>query len=248
MLTLTATTPGSAMTSHHAEQLRSALAELPMFDGLPVPLRARVEALATLQQLEKGDPLWHAGDPAESLTVVVTGRVKIVRHADSGDVILEMFGPTETAGAVAVYNQIPYPASAIAMEPTLLLRLPRRDWFDLLEKDPGFARGMMLQMTRLNMALTRKLAAMHGKRVGARVATLFLSLADRMGRKTDEGIEIPLALSRQEIAELVGTTVESAIRVMSRWNREGVLVTGQQRFVIPDRERLKAAANVEDEG
>jgi CRP/FNR family transcriptional regulator len=236
------------MPSTHNERLRQALAELPIFAGLPAPLRARVEALATLQELEKGETLWHAGDPADSLTVVVSGRVKIVRHADSGDMILEMFGPSETAGVVAVYNQIPYPATAIAMEPTLLLRLPRRDWFDLIDKDPGFARGMILQMTRLNMALTRKLAAMHGKRVGARVATLFLSLADRLGRQTAEGTEIPLALSRQEIAELVGTTVESAIRVMSRWNREGVLLTGSERFVIPDRDTLRAAANVEDEG
>ena len=235
------------MTSTHTERLRQALAALPMFGGLPGPLRARVEALATLQELEKGEALWHAGDPADSLTVVVTGRVKIVRHADSGDIILEMFGPTETAGLVAVYNQMPYPATAIAMEPTLLVRLPRRDWFELIERDPGFARGMMLQMTRLNMALTRKLAAMHGKRVGARVATLFLSLADRLGRQTAEGTEIPLALSRQEIAELVGTTVESAIRVMSRWNREGVLLTGSERFVIPDRDKLRAAANVEEE-
>jgi CRP/FNR family transcriptional regulator len=236
------------VTSTHSDQLRQALAALPMFAGLPAPLRARVAALATLQQLEKGDALWHAGDPAENLCVVVTGRVKIVRHADSGDIILEMFGPTETAGLVAVYNQIPYPATAIAMEPTLLLRLPRRDWFELIDKDPGFARGMILQMTRLNMALTRKLAAMHGKRVGARVATLFLSLADRLGRQTAEGTEIPLALSRQEIAELVGTTVESAIRVMSRWNRQGVLLTGSGRFLIPDRDTLRSAANVEDEG
>ena len=69
-----------------------------------------------------------------------------------------------------------------------------------------------------------------------------------MGRDTPEGVEIPLALSRQEIAETVGTTVETAIRVMSRWNREGVLLTGRERFVIPDREKLKSAAQVgEDE-
>ena len=58
---------------------------------------------------------------------------------------------------------------------------------------------------------------------------------------------VPLALSRQEIAGFVGTTVESAIRVMSKWNREGLLVTGRDRFVIPDRERLRAGANVGDE-
>lgn len=236
------------MTSPHGERLRDAVARLPMFSDLPGPLRARVEAFATLQSLEKGDELWHAGDAADSLCVVISGRVKVVRHAEQGDVILEMFGPAETVGVVAVYNHIPYPATAIAMEPTRLLRLSRRDWFDLIENDHAFARGLLLQMTRLNMGLTRKLAAMHGSRVPTRIAGLFLSLAQRLGRQTTEGTEIPLALSRQEIAELVGTTIESAIRVMSRWNREGLLVTGRDRFVIPDRDKLRAAANVEDDG
>jgi CRP/FNR family transcriptional regulator len=218
-----------------------------MFRELPAPLRERVARIATLQPVEKGEAVWNAGEPADLLTMVVSGRVKIVRHADAGDVILEMFGPGESPGAVAVYNQIAYPATCIAMETTELLRLPRRDWFDLLERDPAFSRAVLLAMTRLNMALTRKLASMHGTRVPTRVATLFLSLAERMGRPTAEGVEIPLALSRQEIAEMVGTTVETAIRVMSRWNREGVLLTGEERFVIPDRERLKREAQVADE-
>lgn len=235
------------MTRPHSERVREALAATPMFQALPAPIRERVATMATIQALEKGELLWNTGDPAEHLTVVVSGRVKVVRHAEAADVILEMFGPGDAVGAVAVYNEIPYPATAIAMEPTTLLKLPRRDWFDLLERDPKFARAVLLAMTRLNMALTRRLTAMHGTRVPARIASLFLSLAERMGKATPEGTEIPLALSRQEIAESVGTTVESAIRVMSRWNREGVLVTGRDRFVIPDRERLKAAASVGEE-
>jgi len=225
----------------------AALGVLPMFRELPAALQEQVARIAALQPVDKGVAVWNAGDPADLLTLVVSGRVKIVRHADAGDVILEMFGPGESPGAVAVYNQIPYPAACIAMEPTELLRLPRRDWFDLLERDPAFSRAVLLAMTRLNMALTRKLASMHGTRVPARVASLFLSLGERVGRSTPAGIEIPLALSRQEIAGMVGTTVETAIRVMSRWNREGVLLTGQDRFVIPDRERLKREAQVPDE-
>ena len=235
------------MPGRGSERIQAVLATIPMFRDLPPPLRARVEGMATLQEVEKGDAIWHAGDSPDALMLVVEGRVKVVRHADAGDVILEMFGPGEIAGVVALYNQIPYPATAIAMEPSLLLRLPRRDWFDLLERDVAFTRAILLAMTRLNMALTRKLASMHGTRVPARIATLFLSLADRMGRDTSEGLEIPLALSRQEIAETVGTTVETAIRVMSRWNREGVLLTGRERFVIPDREKLKSAAQVGEE-
>src|SRR5262245_2267963 len=210
------------MTGRGPERMSGVLAQLPMFRELPPVLRARVAAMATLQEVEKGDAIWHAGDQPDALTVVVSGRVKVVRHAEAADVILEMFGPGEIVGVVALYNQIPYPATAIAMESTELMRLPRRDWFDLLERDPAFVRAVLLAMTRLNMALTRKLASMHGTRVQARIATLFLSLGERMGRTTPEGLEIPLALSRQEIAEMVGTTVETAIRVMSRSNRDRV--------------------------
>jgi CRP-like cAMP-binding protein len=84
---------------------------------------------------------------------------------------------------------------------------------------------------------------MRGQRVEVRIAQLFLTLAERMGRETDAGTEIPLALSRQEVADLVGTTVESAIRVLSRWGREKILITGEERFVIPDGERLQRVAS-----
>jgi len=239
--------PETTQPERRPERPVAILGALPMFRELPAAMRERVARIATLQSFAKGEAVWNAGEPADLLTTVVSGRVKIVRHADAGDLILEIFGPGESPGAVAVYNQIPYPATCIALEPTVLLRLPRRDWVDLLERGPAFARAVILAMTRLNMALTRKLASMHGTRVPTRVASLFLSLGERMGRATAEGVEIPLALSRLEIAEMVGTTVETAIRVMSRWNREGVLLTHEDRFVIPDRERLKRDAQVADE-
>src|SRR5512147_2788370 len=98
--------PTEPMSSTHAERLRQALASLPMFKDLPGPLRQRVEGMATLLDADKGDELWHAGDAAEHLTVIVSGRVKVVRHADTGDVILEIFSKGETVGAVAVYNRV----------------------------------------------------------------------------------------------------------------------------------------------
>jgi len=224
-----------------SERILAAVRSLPVFRGLAPEDQQRVAALASLRDYQRGDSLWRAGDPAESLTVIVRGRVKIVRHAESGDVILEIFGAGEPVGAIAVYNYMPYPASAICLEPVSLLTLPRRDYFELLDRHPDFARGVIRELTKLVIALTRKLEEMRGQRVESRIGQLFLSLADRMGRKTAEGIEIPLELSRQEVADLVGTTVESAIRVLSRWGREGVLVTGQKRFLVPSPERLRKA-------
>ena len=209
-----------------------------MFRGLALDDQKRIAALATLKDYERSEFLWREGDPAEHLTVVVHGRVKIVRHGESGDVILEIFGEGEPVGAIAVYNYIPYPASAVCLEPTTLLRIPRREYFELLDRHPDFARAIIRELTKLTIALTRKVEEMRGQRVEVRIGRLFLTLAERMGTPTPEGIEIRLQLTRQEIADLVGTTVESAIRVMSRWGSEGILVTGEKRFVIPSRERL----------
>lgn len=228
------------MLDQRAERMHAAVRSLPMFRGLPAEDQRRIEAIAMLRDVRKGDIVWGAGDPAETLTLIVSGRVKIVRHGAAGDVILEIFSRGEPVGAVAVYNRIPYPASAIAMEPTTLLCLPATAWFDLLERHADLSRDLILELTRLNLSLARKLEEMRGQRVEVRIAQLFLGLAERTGRQTPAGTEIPVALSRQEVAELVGTTVETAIRTLSRWNRERLLVTGDRRFLVPSCEKLRS--------
>lgn len=228
-------------TDTHAERILVALRSLPVFKGLGEADRLRVAALATLREYRRGDALWSIGDPAENLTVIVRGRVKIVRPGDTGDVILEIFGEGEPVGAIAVYNYIPYPASAVCLEPTTVMSLPRRDWFELLDRHPEFARSIIRELTKLVMALTRRVED-RGQRVEARIAHLFVTLAGRMGRPTPAGTEIVITLTRQEIADLVGTTVESAIRVLSRWGREKLVITGQGRFLVPSLDRLREAA------
>jgi CRP/FNR family transcriptional regulator len=244
MAVMVAEPGGRATTSEmRAERVQAAVRSLPMFRGLPAGDQRRLAELATVRDFARGDTVWGEGDPAEFLTLIVRGRVKVVRHGDAGDVILEIFGEGEPVGAIAVYNSIPYPASAVCLEPVTMLMLPRRDYFELLDRHPEFARGVMRELTRLVLQLTRKIEEMRGQRVEVRIAQLFLTFAERMGRDRDAGaIEIPIQLSRQEIADLVGTTMESAIRVMSRWGREGVLITGRGRFVIPSREKLSAIA------
>jgi CRP/FNR family transcriptional regulator len=228
-----------------ADRILAAVRTLPVFRGLAPEDQRRIAALARLEDFVRGDYLWHEGDLPEELSVIVRGRVKIVRHADAGDVIFELFGEGEPVGAIAVYNYMPYPASAICLEPTTLLQVPRREYFELLDRNPEFARGVIRELTKLVVALTRKVEEMRGQRVEARTAQLFLSLAGRMGREVEGGTELPLQLSRQEVADLVGTTVETAIRIMSRWGREGVIITGEKRFVIPSCDRLRAIAEGE---
>src|SRR6266545_30803 len=231
---------GRRMTTEiRSDRILSAIRSLPVFRGISPDDQKRLAALASLREYRRGDFLWHAGDSADHLTVIVRGRVKIVAHGEGGDVILELFGEGEPVGAIAVYNYIPYPASAVCLEPVVLLSVAQRDYFELLDRHPGFARAIMRELTKLVLSLTRKLEEMRGQRVDARIAQLFLTLGDRMGTPSGSGLEIPIQLSRQEVADLVGTTVETAIRVLSRWGREGVLVTGSKRFVIPAPDRLR---------
>lgn len=230
------------MTDHRSERIVAAVGSLPFFRGMAADERRRIEAIATIKDLGRGDVLWNAGDPADALTLIVKGRIKIVRHGGGSDLLLEIFEAGEPVGAVAVYNRMNYPASAIALEPSAVLQIPARDYFALLEAHPELSRALIAEMTRLYMSVTRKLEEGRSQRVDARIAQLFLSLAERMGRDGEGGTVIPMMLSRQEVAEMVGTTVESAIRVLSRWGREGVLVTGEDRFVIPSRETLRALA------
>lgn len=226
-----------------AERVLAAVRSVPMFRGLTPENQRHVAALADLREYRRGDYLWREGDPPDHFTIVLRGRVKVVREGETSDVIYELFGEGEPVGAIAVYNYIPYPAAAVALEPTTLLVLPRRDWFELLDRTPSFARAIIVELTRLVLALTRKLDEMRGQTVETRIAQLFLTLAERAGRETKDGIEVPIQLTRQEIADLVGTTVESAIRVLSRWGRDGVLVSGEKRFVIPSRDRLRELAS-----
>jgi CRP/FNR family transcriptional regulator len=103
-------------------------------------------------------------------------------------------------------------------------------------------RGLLLGMTIRMVELTNRLAELSGGRIEPRLARLFLKLADQMGRNERGGTLIPLALSRQELADMTGTTIETAIRIMSRWGKQDIVRTDKDGFVILDKRTLEAIA------
>jgi CRP/FNR family transcriptional regulator, nitrogen oxide reductase regulator len=173
----------------------------------------------------------------------VSGRVKVFKTTARGtDVILEIFGPGDPVGAVAVYESRPYPATAVALEPTTCLLISRQAFFSLLEAYPTMVRGLLTGLTHRLVELTNRLAELSGGRVEARLARFFLKLATDMGQPRSEGAFIPLALSRQELADMIGTTIETAIRIMSRWGKDNVVRTEKDGFVVVDRTALETMA------
>jgi CRP/FNR family transcriptional regulator len=219
-----------------AEALRSAS----LYRGLSDEDRRRLAEVSLVRAWDKGETIFSEGDPSDFLLNVLTGRVKVVKLQPSGkEVILEIFGPGDPVGAVVAYEGRPYPASAIALERTTCLLVKRGPFFGLLERHPSLVRGILSAFTRRIVELAQRIPEVAGARVETRFAHLFLKLADRVGRTRGEAVFIPMVLSRQELADLTGTTIETCIRVMSRWGKDGVLETEKDGFVLADRAALE---------
>jgi len=220
------------------------LAQIPLFRRVSPEDRERLVAVAHLRLYERGNTIFSEGDPSDFFFVVVTGRVKVFKRTPGGgDLILEIFGPGGPLGAVAAYESRPYPASAEALESTTCLLIPRREFFQLLEQHPSLVRGLLGSLSLRLVELTTRLAELTGGRIETRFARLFLKLADQLGRPDPDGTFIPLPLARQELADLTGTTIETSIRIMSRWNKDGVVRTQKDGFVLADRATLEALAS-----
>jgi CRP/FNR family transcriptional regulator len=216
------------------------LSQVPIFRSLTQEDRARVADVAHIKTYAKGDMLFSEGDPAEAFYVVATGRAKVFKMTPTGkDVILEIFGVGHPLGAVAVYEGHPFPASAMALEHTICVLIPRQAFFGLLERHPSLVRGLLLGLTRRLMELTNRLAELSGGRVEPRVARLFIKMMTDVGRPERGGIFIPSPLSRQEIADMTGTTIETCIRIMSRWNKDDLVRTEKEGFLVMDTKALE---------
>jgi CRP-like cAMP-binding protein len=221
------------------------LAKIPLFRRVGPDDRERLAAVGQIRTYDHGDRVFDEDDPSDFFYIVVTGRVKVFKHTPSGgDVILEIFGPGGPLGAVAAYESRPYPASAEALEPASCVLFPREAFFALLEQHPTLVRGLLGSLSLRLVELTTRLAELTGGRVETRFARLFLKLADQLGKPERGGVFISLPLSRQELADLTGTTIETAIRIMSRWGKDDVLRTEKDGFVLTDRKTLEELAGV----
>jgi CRP/FNR family transcriptional regulator len=226
-----------------AEHLDEVLRRIGMFRRLSADDRQRLADVASVRAYEKGAFLFREGDASDQLYTVVDGRVKIVKTTPRGsDVILEIFGAGDPVGAVAVYESRPYPASAVTLEPTTCVLVSRHSFFALLESHPTLVRGLLVGLTHRLVELTNRLAELSGGRVEGRLARFFLKLATDMGQTRPDGTFIPLALSRQELADMIGTTIETSIRIMSRWGKQDVVRTEREGFTVMDRAALEAIA------
>lgn len=223
--------------SHEAEDL---LRQVSFLRRLAPADCLRVAAVTRVRTVERGETLFTEGEEPDTICVIARGRVKVFKTTPSGkQVILGVFGPGDPLGAVAAYEGHPYPATAAAIEHSTCLMIPRQVFFALLEEHPSLVRGLLAGLNMRLVELTNRVTDLSAGRVESRLARLLLKMAHEQGRPDRGGVFIPASLSRQELADLTGTTIETSIRIMSRWNKEGIVRTDRDGFVVLNEAELE---------
>jgi CRP/FNR family transcriptional regulator len=222
---------------------RTFLQTVPCFASLPAKELETLAAVAREDTYRARDYVFQEGDPGRWFCLVKTGRVKIVRHSRTGkDVVLELLGPGEVFGGVAVIERRPYPAAAQALEPTVVVKIPADPILALSERYPSLIRELALTLGRRLRAAHDSVKALSVEPVEARLAARLLALAEREGTREKRGLTLPFHLTRQSLADMTGTTVETTIRVVSRWLRDGLVADEGGRLVLLDADGLRERA------
>jgi CRP-like cAMP-binding protein len=188
---------------------------------------------------KKKEDIFAEGDQPEWFYIVASGKIKITKLSHEGkEIILEIISPTDIFGGVAVIRGFPYPANAVAMEDSEVLKISRRNLMRLVDRFPNLMYCIALQLGDRMKSSYDSLKNIALERVEARIAALLLKLANKVGVETKNGLLIDMRLTKQDIADMVGTTVETSIRTFSKFKKEGLVADSDGKFIIKDREGL----------
>jgi CRP/FNR family transcriptional regulator, nitrogen oxide reductase regulator len=193
---------------------------------------AELASLAVERSFIAGEFIFWEGDAPDWFYIVADGQVKALKHVSTGkEFIIAFFGPGEMFGEVAVFENKPYPASAQAVGQTRVLGIRREDFVSFLTSHPEVAlRIINILGGRLREAQSR-LRDFAGERVEQRLARTLLMLSSKLGPT--------LPFTRQELADMAGTTTETAIRFMSRLKDRGIIRSVRGKAVILDETKLR---------
>ncbi|HEX2980131.1 MAG TPA: Crp/Fnr family transcriptional regulator [Anaerolineaceae bacterium] len=207
------------------------LSSIPLFKDLDEAFLESVCAAAQTRRLQKDAFYFLQGDPADSLFVLIEGRVRLTQtNLDGQQVLLRVIGPYALFGAVALAQAENYPVTAEAAEASVALVWKKLEIMPFVVGNPHMAMNAIQVMATHAQEFQERFRQQATERVERRLAHTLLRLAAQTGEKTAKGVVIHLPLTRQELAEMSGTTLFTVSRILSQWEA--------QRLVIADREQI----------
>jgi CRP-like cAMP-binding protein len=220
------------------------LGQVPLFRGLPVSVLEHLRSQARTKGVATGKPFFREGERADHFFVLISGRVKLTQLTPEGQrVVLRILSAGDAFGGAGVFGDDAYPIGAEAVEPSVALRWTSAAMRQLMESEPRVAMNAVQFVAGRLHDLQRRHRQAMTERVERRVARAVVRLAREAGRTVDGGVEIDFRVSRQDIAEMTGTTLYTVSRLLSTWQEQGLLRSRRQRITVTNPGALVALAD-----
>ncbi len=204
-----------------------------LFQGLNAAHLQQVMRSARQRAIQQGAFFFHQGDPATALYLLIQGRVRMAQVTPEGQqLILRIVGPGEICGWVAALGGGAYPAAAQALEASVVMEWAGDDMARLMEEVPRIALNALHLLAGRYKEMQDRYRELATERVERRVARALLRLLRQTGRKVEGGVLIDFPLTREDLAELTGTTLYTVSRILSGWEKQGLVKTDRQRILI----------------
>lgn len=216
-----------------AADLEEILARAPLFRGAALAELNAALSIARQRRVERGEYFFHQGDAAEAFYVIIEGRVRLSQLTPEGhQVIIGFMGPGDGMGIIVALSNASYPLSAEAVADCRSLRWDYEATIRLMEQYPHLALNGLRLVSGRFFELQERYRELATARVERRVASTLIRLTRQTGKRTERGVLLDLPLSRQDLAEMTGTTLYSVSRIMSGWEQQGLIESGRERIVI----------------
>jgi len=219
------------------------LAHLELFVGLGPEALADVAARGRVQSVAKGTILFTQGAAAAHCHALIAGRVRISQSGEEGgQLIVRFVGPGEMFGTVALFTDRRYPATAAAVLDSLEISWTEAALLELIHRYPQIALNALGIVGARLREVQERLRELATQRVDQRMARVLLRLARRRAAAKAEKATIDFPVTRQDLAEMCGTTLYSASRILTAWERAGILTTRRRQVTLQDLSELERIA------
>jgi len=188
---------------------------------------------AYIKNLTDGSFYFHEEEPATHAYILLEGKVKLIQVTTDGQqVILGFLVPGRVYGIIAILKKVTYPVSAQAVGNCKALVWDHDTLNRLMEKSPRMALNSLRIMSGQIREFQNRVRDLSTKRVEQRIARAILRLARQSGKKIEKGVLIDLPLSRQDLAEMTGTTLYTVSRTLKVWEKRGLTQSQRQKVII----------------
>ncbi len=188
---------------------------------------------AGVQKVSANDFLFYEQDPAKTFYIVIKGLIKLTQITPAGDqVILRYVSPGEAFGVIAVLSAINYPVAAQAVEKSEVLAWDEPSMRRLMHAQPQIALNGIRILAKRVREFQHRIQELATEKMERRIARALLRLAQQSGKKEADGVHIDFRLTRQDLAELTGTTMFSVSRTLNHWQAQELILCEREKIII----------------